>query len=177
MTLTFSPEQMINSSSGEARDKATRADGRGRWRWGGDTSFTPASGADPLVYQLYKRHVRGDEISFCLCVSVSHSSPATYRHFGEKTCHTTLSLSSKDRLFCRATVLCDKRLIFIQPPPPLFSFCDFFLCDKSRCLFCRLLPSALSEKFGTLRHASMQIVGGAAPVVFELQRKHIKAKG
>lgn len=102
----------------------------------------------PRVYKLRERR---DVITFSHCAP--HSSPlfnssGNVQALGKRSCHTTLSLSSKDRLFCNATVLCDKQLIFTQPPLSFFSFPALWLWllfDISGCLFfCSLLP--LSEK-------------------------------
>lgn len=151
--------EMINGSSEGALDKATRAGKTEKIKnlfhlcrhlcW---------ATVLPMVYKLREK---GDEITFTHCAS--HSSPlfnssGNIQTLGKRTCHTTLSLSSKDRLLCNATVLCDKRLISIQPPFLFLSVTSVWYKWVSFLSSLTLLPAFT----GADQRASRQIIGSLA---------------
>lgn len=99
-----------------------------------------------VLPRVYKLREKGDEITFTHCASHSSSlfnSSGNIRALGKNTCRTTLSLSSKDRLLCNATVFVTNSSFSFNPH---FLFILWLLYDISGCLFCSLLPVVFNAK-------------------------------
>lgn len=160
-SLTFSVKEMINGSSEEARDKATRADGREKKHH----LYQHLRRASRLLSLQTARERRWDKFH-SLCFSFI---PSNIQALGKRNCHLTLSLSSKDKLFCSASVLCDKQLVFIQPP---IIFILWFLCVIKVCVFsvvCYLLLWVQSLGLSSMHQHKLLVVWRT--FFFELQQK------